>query len=80
MITDLKTGKKVVGVKQSGKAVASGKAAEAFLAENCEMCIRDSFTELCEKYQVPLTIIPTMAELGVACGIQVGAAAAVLLK
>ena len=80
MISDLKTDKKVVGVKQSRKAVAGGNAAEAFIAEDCEENIKTDFAELCRQYSVPLHVVPTMTELGAACGIQVGAAAAVLLR
>lgn len=80
MISDLTTGKKVVGVKQSRKAVTGGNAAEGFIAEDCEEKIKADFAELCGQYRVPLLVVPTMMELGAACGIQVGAAAAVLLR
>jgi large subunit ribosomal protein L7A len=80
MLAELKTGNKVVGIKQSQRAVAGGNAAEAFVAGDCDARIRAAFTELCASCGVPLVSVPTMAELGAACGIQVGAAAAALLR
>lgn len=80
MIANLKTGKKVVGVKQSQKAVTGGNAVAAFVAGDCEERLKATFSELCGQHGVPLTIVSSMVELGNACGIQVGAAAAALLR
>ena len=41
------------------------------------MCIRDS---LCSGKDVPVTKVPSMKELGAACGISVGASVAALLR
>jgi len=35
---------------------------------------------LCNRKSVPVKIVPTMEELGKACGIEVGAAAVAVLK
>ena len=71
------TGKKlVVGAKQLRKALASGAAEKVFLAQNADPAITEPIAAMCRENQVPFLWVRTMAELGKACGIQVGAAAA----
>ena len=71
------TGKKlVVGAKQLRKALASGTAKKVYLAENADPAMTEPIEAMCRENQVPFQWVRTMAELGKACGIQVGAAAA----
>ena len=71
------TGKKlVVGAKQLRKALASGTAKKVYLAENADPAMTEPIAAMCRENQVPFFWVRTMAELGKACGIQVGAAAA----
>ena len=51
MISDLKTDKKVVGVKQSRKAVAGGNAAEAFIAGGLRGKYQDGFCRTLQAVQ-----------------------------
>ena len=80
MLSELKTGSRVVGIKQAQRAVVGGTAAAAYVAGDCDERIQEAFSALCADCGVALHVVPTMAELGAACGIQVGAAAAALLK
>ena len=80
MITEFASAKSVVGIKQSGRAVAEGNALKAFAARNADPAITDPFAKLCEEHGVELIYVDSMEELGHACGINVGAAVAVLLK
>ena len=80
MLSKLKTGKKLVGINQCRKAVKDGSALTVFLAEDAENRIRLSLLELCKEQNVEVVSVSTLKELGEACGIEVGAAAAVLLK
>ena len=80
MLSALQNANKAVGIKQCSKAVENGFAQMAFLAEDAEETIKEPFASLCEAHQVQLQRVPTMKELGSVCGIEVGAAAAVLLK
>ncbi len=80
MLSRLKTEPKLVGLKQSQKAIQEGRAAAAFMAEDADIRLQDQISRLCEEHQVELYGVATMAELGQACGIEVGAAVAVLLK
>ena len=79
MSEELQTQNKVVGFKQSIKAVEGGKAVKAFLAQNADSQMVSSMEQLCKNKNIPVEYVPTMSELGKACGINIGAAAAVIL-
>ena len=66
----------VVGSKQLRKALQNGRAQRVFLAENADPAITEPLARMCEEYSIPHTWVPSMADLGRACGIEVGAAAA----
>ena len=75
------TGKQVVvGSKQLKKAIAKGRAEYVFLAENADPAITEPLAELCESGNIQIHWVGSMADLGRACGIEVGAAAAAVLK
>lgn len=80
MICEFAAAKHVVGVKQSRRAVSDGTAAKAFAARDADPDIVNAFAALCEKKGVELVKVDSMKELGEACGINVGAAVAVLIK
>ncbi len=79
MLSKLKDSPKVVGLKQSRRAIADGTAALVFLADDADPHLTDSIRDLCRQHTVPVTNVETMKALGSACGISVGAAVAVLL-
>ncbi len=70
---------KVVGVKQSTKAVECGEAKRAYIAQEASPAVTEPFLKLCEEKGVPYEMVDTMKNLGKACGISVGASVAVLL-
>ncbi|MBQ2841075.1 MAG: ribosomal L7Ae/L30e/S12e/Gadd45 family protein [Oscillospiraceae bacterium] len=80
MLCEFASSKPVVGIKQSKRAVSDGLASSAFVARDADPDIIDPFSQLCEKNGVRVVYVDTMEELGRACGINVGAAVAVLLK
>ena len=80
MLTDLNTPNKVVGVKQLKKALRDGSAKKVFVAQDADPKLTDPIRESCQSAGVPVEPVPTMAELGKACGIEVGAAVAALLR
>jgi len=80
MLSRLENGRKLAGINQSRKAVTKGEAAVMFIAEDAENRVRLSLMELCAGHGVETVPVPTMKELGRACGIEVGTAAAVVLK
>jgi large subunit ribosomal protein L7A len=75
-LPDLSAFKVVVGSKQLRKALVNGRARYVFLAENADPCITEPMEALCIQNHVAYHWVPTMSELGNACGIEVGAAAA----
>ncbi|MBQ8004092.1 MAG: ribosomal L7Ae/L30e/S12e/Gadd45 family protein [Oscillospiraceae bacterium] len=80
MLTEFASAKPIVGLKQSKKAVTCGLAQKAFIAGNADPDITEAFALVCEENKVPVVYADSMEELGRACGINVGAAVAVLLN
>ena len=72
----LKHFKVVVGAKQLRKALEKGSARYVCLARNADPSITEPIEEKCRALKVPCGWVTSMAELGNACGIEVGAAAA----
>lgn len=79
LLEELKTGSTVVGLKQLRKALKDGTVQKVFLARNAEPRLVEPMEALCREKGVPCIWVDTMAQLGTACGIDVGAAAAALL-
>ena len=77
---DLSVKNKVVGIKQSQKAVVSAMADTAFIAGDAALEIKESFAGLCVEHNVKIVEVESMALLGQMCCIEVSAAVAVLLK
>lgn len=75
----LKTAKKVIGAKQATKAVEKGLASLVYLAGDADVRVTTPIRELCTQKGVEVVMVPSMGELGKACGIEVGAAAVALL-
>ena len=66
----------VVGAKQLRKALSQGRATRVFLASNADPAITEPIAALCQQNEVPFAWVKSMTDLGRACGIEVGAAAA----
>ena len=77
MLLELQTKSKVIGVKQSAKAV---RARCVYLAEDADPALLAPIEDQCCEKEIPLIRVESMALLGQACGIDVGAAVAVVLK
>jgi len=69
-----------VGVKQSRKAIREGRAAKVFLAADADPAVTGPIEEDCAARDIPMEREYTMAQIGKACRITVGAAVAVLLN
>ena len=66
----------VIGAKQLRKALASGRAVYVLLALDADPAITLPLEERCQDADIPFAWVNSMRELGSACGIEVGAAAA----
>ena len=80
MLENLRTHEKVIGVKQSRRAVRDGLAQLVFLAFDADPALTGPVEQQCRQHNVPVIREYSMKELGQAAGIQVGAAVAALLK
>ena len=71
--------KHVVGAKQIRKALTAGSASRVFLARNADPAITEPIAVLCQHNSVQYAWVESMTDLGRACGIEVGAAAAAVV-
>lgn len=72
--------KVVVGAKQLRKALEKGCAKFVCLAKNADPAITEPIASKCQALNVPYSWVSSMQELGSACGIDVGAAAAAAVE
>jgi large subunit ribosomal protein L7A len=73
-------GKKVVGIKQSIKAIKSGEGKTVYVANDADMKLIQQVVKLANENSLEVIHVNSMTELGKLCGIDVGAASAVVLK
>ena len=79
-LTDLRRCSFVVGAKQLKKAVKAGRVRLVFLADNADPAVTEPLERLCADNHIPISWVSRMEDLGRACGIEVGAAAAAVLN
>lgn len=80
MLEKLRAVEKVIGVKQSRRAVRDGLAEMVFLACDADPAMTEPMAQQCAEQNIPVVDQFTMREMGQAAGIQVGAAVVTLLK
>lgn len=76
LLREISQQKMVVGAKQLRKAMQSGRAKHVYLAGNADPAITEPIELMCKQYHIDCAWVPNMLDLGLACGIEVGAAAA----
>lgn len=79
MITELACQNKVIGVKQSRRAVREGLAKRVYLACDADPAVTTPAAAECAGAGVPVETGYTMAQLGKSCGIHVGASVVAVL-
>ncbi|HEX3016092.1 MAG TPA: ribosomal L7Ae/L30e/S12e/Gadd45 family protein [Desulfobacteria bacterium] len=72
--------RKTVGLKQTQKALEKTLVKVVFIAEDAEQHIAKPLFKLCSEKEVPVEWVASMADLGKACGIEVGAATAAIIE
>ena len=80
MLEKLRNGSKVVGTRRLLRAIRSGEIAEAYIAQDADLYIVRQVRQACNKAGVRMVEVPTMKELGQACGVEVKTASAGLKK
>ena len=76
MLAELAGRKVVVGTKQLRKALDSGRASYVILAQNADPAITEPIEAMCRQKDAAYAWIASKMDLGLMCGIEVGAAAA----
>lgn len=79
-LADLRGRKVIVGIKQLKKALNTGQANQVFLAENADPALTEPIEAMCLEHKIQCAWVPSMVDLGHACGIDVGAAAAAVVR
>ncbi|ELK46852.1 50S ribosomal protein L7ae-like protein [Halobacillus sp. ACCC02827] len=64
----------IIGTKQTLKAMKNGEVDEVITAEDADQSMTLKVAKLANQLNIPHTTVPSMKELGDACGIDVGAA------
>ena len=80
MLDELKGARKVIGMKQLRRALGAGSVRKVFLADDADPRLTDPLAELCRSSGVDIERVKSMKELGKAGGIDIGAAAAGILR
>ena len=80
MLEKLKNGSKVVGTRRVLRAIRSGEIAEAYVAQDADLFIVRQIRQACNEMGVRMVEVPTMKELGQACGVEVKTASAGLRR
>jgi large subunit ribosomal protein L7A len=71
--------RKTVGTKQTTKAVERGEASTVYVAKDADAHVTRQLVALCRQRGVEVVEVESMALLGKACGLEVGAASAAVL-
>ncbi|RPF42761.1 L7Ae/L30e/S12e/Gadd45 family ribosomal protein [Thermodesulfitimonas autotrophica] len=72
--------KKAVGSKETLKSIERGQAKVVYVAKNAERRITEPIIRACRARGTPLEEVPSMRELGKACGISVNCASAAVIE
>ncbi len=72
-------GQRAVGTNQTTKAIARGQARVVFVAQDADRRITEPVIRAARERGLQVVEVATMAVLGRACGISVGAAVAAIL-
>lgn len=80
MLEELKSARKVVGIKQLRRAMEAAQVKNAYIACDADPRLTEPLIFLCEQSGIPCDCTRTLRQLGTACGIDVGAAAVGILR
>lgn len=72
--------KRIVGLKQTVKAIKNGTAKKVYIAEDSDDFIKESVLDACSGKSLQIIYVGSMKELGDACGIDIGASTAAIFN
>lgn len=76
----LKRKDKVIGIKQTQKALEEGRLDCLYVAQDADMRVVSHIRQLCEQQGIAVQTYESMKQLGKAAGIDVGASVVGILK
>ncbi len=79
LLEELTQAQRVVGVKQTRRALNAGQVKKLFLATDADPALTGPLAELARSAGVPVEEASAMAQLGAVCGIAVGAACCAII-
>lgn len=80
MLDELKIAKKVVGIKQTSKAVKENAAKKVYVALDADRELISPIVDSCEKNGIAVLFADNMSVLGEACQIEVGCAVCAIIE
>ncbi len=80
MLEELKNAAKAAGVKQIRRALAAGRVKRLYLAKDADPQLTQPLERQAAERGVDVIWVPSMKELGRACGLAVGTSAAAELR
>lgn len=79
LISLLKEQNKVIGIKQTTKALNQDKVKTLFVSKDAEKHLVQHLEQVAKEKDIEIIYVESMKDLGDACGINVGAAVAAIL-
>ena len=80
MRNDFNNNKKVVGTKETLKAIKKNQACKVFLAADIDEDLFKKIDDIVQQSNIPVEYIDSKLKLGRVCGVDVATASAALLK
>lgn len=80
MINKLEQNKIVIGKKQTLRALLKNEAEKVYISKDADFHVTEPIVDVCRNLGVEIIYFDNMKDLGTACGIDVNAAAAAVLK
>lgn len=80
MESELSLERKIVGLRQSLKAIKEDRVEKVFIARDVKPEFIKDFMEICEKQKINISYVDTKEQLGQICGIERGATVACILR
>ncbi len=77
---ELETGPRVVGTKQTLRALENNSVSKLYVAKNAQKQVTLRVIEIAESKNIPIVLVETMEELAQACDVEVKTATAALIK
>lgn len=80
MINKLQQEKIVIGTKQTLRAISRNEAEKVYISKDADVHVTKPIADACKTSGIEIVYFDNMRDLGMACGINVNAAAAAVLK